>query len=602
MAGNPDMGQHDASYLAHPNTISAQLSSSNVTFNVHKKLLEYDLVSKVRSDSLSREEVGGLIQESEKESRKYDCEIGRLETELERLKTEIERLESILVALRKGQEELDTATEEFRTALCPCPIRKLPTELLSEIFRLAFPNRYPNRVRSDGPSHFKPLILARTCTHWRSIAFGTPSLWSEIRISVSFDYEDDDPRIIACERTITFVLERSRDHPLSLVIHIYHSSLYDYDDPPLLRAMGRLIMESRRWHSMKLRVDLSSLAFNFWGLTLDLPNLCSFALHVRDCERSSIPLCLAAFQNAPMLRKFDLEAESVLDDRIRVVLPWHQLGTIKCPFSPAFSPAMLISYCTNLKSAHLFQNNDGPEGNQSPIPEPLTTSINTLVLEVGSGQFARSEFCRDIERYLRQLQFNSLRSLDIRSRRLNTAFTHIGSFIKLVSEYRSLTSLRLCNVAFCNVNSRSCVDEGTLELLKNLTSLESLEIVERKHEWAKDCILQDLFVQALTVSRVGNHLQQGTPILPVLQHLILEAQGKSLKDRSLVDLVCSRWCPLTSERGADTPVQPGSVTSLSSVRFVLTKRRCDAEVFQPLVDMAAAGLNVTVIDSVGRVV
>jgi hypothetical protein len=52
----------------------------------------------------------------------------------------------------------------------------------------------------------------------------------------------------------------------------------------------------------------------------------------------------------------------------------------------------------------------------------------------------------------------------------------------------------------------------------------------------------------------------------------------------------------------DTPVESSSVTSLSSVRFVLTKRRCEAEVFQPLVDMAAAGLNVTVIDSFGRVV
>jgi hypothetical protein len=206
---------------------------------------------------------------------------------------------------------------------------------------------------------------------------------------------------------------------------------------------------------------------------------------------------------------------------------------------------------------------------------------------------------------LEQLQLDSLRSLVINFNFSVNSLVYFDSLIKLVSEYKSLTKLRLCNVAFDNGSHekyRSTADKGTLELLKNLTSLESLEVVEGNSEPVDDRILRDLFVQSLTVSRVENYHQQGTPVLPVLQHLILEARGEYLKDKSLVDLVCSRWWPLTFDPGVDMPAEPGSVTSLSSVRFVLTKRRCDAEAFQPLVDIAAAGLNVAVIDSFGKVV
>ena len=48
------------------------------------------------------------------------------------------------------------------------------------------------------------------------------------------------------------------------------------------------------------------------------------------------------------------------------------------------------------------------------------------------------------------------------------------------------------------------MDDGTLELFKNLTSLEYLEIVEGRSK-ATDRILRDVFVHALpTASRDGN--------------------------------------------------------------------------------------------------
>jgi hypothetical protein len=59
---------------------------------------------------------------------------------------------------------------------------------------------------------------------------------------------------------------------------------------------------------------------------------------------------------------------------------------------------------------------------------------------------------------------------------------------------------------------------------------------------------------------------------------------------------------LTSDTDMGVPMESDSVTFLSSVRLVLTKRGCDAKAAQLLADMVVAGLKVTVIDSFRRLV
>jgi hypothetical protein len=589
MARNPAMTQHDDASYSQTN-VSTQLSSLNISFNALEKLLEYDIASKPPgSGSFSHEEVSSLIRESEKESRECDREIESLERKIERLK-------SVILALENRKEKLDSLSKQFRAVLCPSPIQKLPAELLSEIFKLVFPltHPYPCVVDTEYSSHIEPLVLARTCSHWRSVIYDTPSLWSGIQITLSSVRDDDDPNMIACDRAVAFILERSKDHPLSLTIDRNDENLYDNNDQPLPRTMDRLVRESWRWHSVRLWLCDAFYAFRFWGLTLDLPNLSSFALKVHHSVREEIHLCLMAFRNAPLLRIFNLEGE--IDDSIHVVLPWHQLEAIECS-SCQGSMARLISSCPRLKSVHVTHYSD--YGVTSPVHVPLTTSIDTLILSWASG----FEFCSRLERCLRQFQFNALRSLDIYSEP-GRVTSHFESFIKLLSQYKSLTSLRLRNVGFSNKNPSGTgfKDEGTLRLVQALASLESLEIIEQCSKGDKN-ILRDSFVQALIVSAVGERRgQQGTPALPVLQRLTLETQGRYITDRFLVDLVRSRWKPFASDPGGDLLVNPDSVTSLSCVRFVLTRRRCDARVFQPLVDMAADGLKVTVIDFFGRVV
>jgi hypothetical protein len=198
--------------------------------------------------------------------------------------------------------------------------------------------------------------------------------------------------------------------------------------------MERLIRESWRWHSVQFWMWSAPPAFNLWRLTLDLPNLSSLALKVHDVGGWVIPMCLDAFRNAPMLRKFVLEDESILTKRIRILLPWHQLETIECPFSPDYSPARLISSCPSLKSAHLTYSAEcltvNPSSNAGVIYEPLTTSLDTLVLECWHSV---DRFCSRLERCLSQLQLDSLRSLEIYSRYPSSFLAHSESFINLVS-------------------------------------------------------------------------------------------------------------------------------------------------------------------------
>jgi hypothetical protein len=322
--------------------------------------------------------------------------------------------------------------------------------------------------------------------------------------------------MIPCERAVAFVLERSKNHPISLIID-WHD-----DDPSLPRAMERLIRESCRWHSVELWLPPTSSAFNFWGLTLDLPNLCSFGLTIWKSETSfGGPLCLAAFQNAPMLRHLDVRDGIIFGTP--VLLPWHQLETIICPCSWYYCPATLISSCTNLKSAHILYNRDVTlRWNSIPAP----TSISTLVFGSALSDVSDETFWACVLTCLVELQLNSLRSLVINFDFSVYCYEHFNRTIELVGKYKSLTKLRLCHADVSHKSRGSTVYRGILELLKNLTSLESLEIDEGNSE-PDDGVLRDLFVQALTVSRFENHRQQDTPILPVLQHLILEAGGST---------------------------------------------------------------------------
>jgi hypothetical protein len=85
------------------------------------------------------------------------------------------------------------------------PFDKLPTELLVEIFHRARANSVSAACTAKYPHS---ATLAQVCRHWRNVALGAPTLWTDIRI-VQYDTEET-------REAARVYLERSKTCPIFL--------------------------------------------------------------------------------------------------------------------------------------------------------------------------------------------------------------------------------------------------------------------------------------------------------------------------------------------------------------------------------------------------
>ncbi|KAF8870648.1 hypothetical protein BD779DRAFT_1454985, partial [Infundibulicybe gibba] len=85
---------------------------------------------------------------------------------------EIHQATNLLHRLTQERSELSSLAENHKSLIAP--IRKLPPEILAEIFIESLPNS-PQGWRAD-PWH-RPLLVAQINRRWRRIALTTPKLW-----------------------------------------------------------------------------------------------------------------------------------------------------------------------------------------------------------------------------------------------------------------------------------------------------------------------------------------------------------------------------------------------------------------------------------------
>ncbi|KAF5339665.1 hypothetical protein D9758_015597 [Tetrapyrgos nigripes] len=124
-----------------------------------------------------------------------DEDIKELQQKLDRLKHKRHTVETYL-RLRDSQR---------------APIRKLPAEILAEIFHL-FCNE--EGLAFTGTKKLpQPLILSAVCLGWRTVAFANPRLWSKVDVDLFFVAKPSYTEVIRASVT------RSRRLPLYLNIH-----------------------------------------------------------------------------------------------------------------------------------------------------------------------------------------------------------------------------------------------------------------------------------------------------------------------------------------------------------------------------------------------
>ncbi|KAI5828932.1 hypothetical protein K523DRAFT_243374 [Schizophyllum commune Tattone D] len=154
-------------------------------------------------------------------------EIGILWNRLEYLKEETERWEEI----RQCQ------------AAYLAPIRRLPVEVLSEIFKICCGNGSAIDITKRS---CPPLVLSSVCKIWRDVMHGTPGIWADFLIPESSSHPVLHLPSQILNRLDLFLLN-SGNLPLR-----HHRVQYFAPDGilPANGALGRLLPHSHRWRDM----------------------------------------------------------------------------------------------------------------------------------------------------------------------------------------------------------------------------------------------------------------------------------------------------------------------------------------------------------------
>ncbi|KAK0434293.1 hypothetical protein EV421DRAFT_1840491 [Armillaria borealis] len=171
------------------------------------------------------------------------------------------------------------------------PIRRLPVEILLEIFSLLSPERPPSDRESSytlpsRPSNTleMPWVLSHVSGFWRASSLASPSLWTHIYIASKYVKHE--------QFLVHAALSRSQDSPLHLCIHI------DLDDSEREEiVMGILSLAAPRCISLRLDIPAPLLM----GLSCPFPRLQQLELHV-DTHSIDLPTSVEVFMKSTQLQ------------------------------------------------------------------------------------------------------------------------------------------------------------------------------------------------------------------------------------------------------------------------------------------------------------
>lgn len=202
------------------------------------------------------------------------------------------------------------------------PIRKLPLEILINIFELACSSHVGLNSLSRNRRGVVPvatLVLSHICSRWRNLVVSVPALWS------CFEFDYTQLGHLDSESLIHLFLERSRSHILDFALHVSDQSSLNCHKSDFFS-----IQNCARWRSVV--IDGPALSLNS---SENQHSMRGFSTNPRCSSRRTqsalldtvLPLLFASQRTFPELR--DLQVSSIESSPLSTM---RFLG-----FSPSFS-------------------------------------------------------------------------------------------------------------------------------------------------------------------------------------------------------------------------------------------------------------------------
>ncbi|KAJ7644641.1 hypothetical protein FB45DRAFT_298343 [Roridomyces roridus] len=429
---------------------------------------------------------------------------------------------------------------ELISALTPliAPIRKLPVELLTEIFLLAV-----DSTTEDWLTH--ALLVSQVCAHWRRVACATPQLWNgEIPLDLTKERSD------VCLATTKTVFERSA--PLSIPILLYDELA---EASPLAEYIYSL---APRWKSLCWAGSSSRL--------LALPAGALGSLEKVDLGTTDLPSSspIDVFLGAQRLNNVCSYIQSTTFFR----MPWWQVITLSLMEDGGPTPAQrfldILLQCSSVVDvffSRMMPWGEAPASSASIIPLPRLQNL-TLIFGPHPDQNITPFFTRLALPALTSLTIHSStgtswssadftqfqrRSPKVQALALEAARLTTESALALLTEYRHLTDIDL---QFCFRRSEPLDLSSVLNWLryKDIASpvpqLRRLSIVDRWIDRLDEAICEGMILsrwwtdpqlvpqnrarlESLTIS--GSRSKLSAPFLAKMEQLRAEGLEVTLK-------------------------------------------------------------------------
>jgi F-box-like len=119
------------------------------------------------------------------------------------------------------------------------PVRRLPSELLGEIFCYCLPQNY-----DEEGAHKAVMLPSHVCKHWRDVALSTPTLWTNIVLRVTDETFESQAALV------TAWFSRSGDLPLSFTLEGQEN---------VLPILAFLLQYCSRWQHINFTVPSNTL-------------------------------------------------------------------------------------------------------------------------------------------------------------------------------------------------------------------------------------------------------------------------------------------------------------------------------------------------------
>ncbi|KAJ7466184.1 hypothetical protein B0H11DRAFT_2048764 [Mycena galericulata] len=454
--------------------------------------------------------------------------------DLARIEESILKVSLILSELQFQKRQRTKSLTALRRILSP--IRRLPNELLTEIFLFCRANSTRSTV-SILDVREAPMLLSHVAAHWRTVSIGTPMLWDTPCFRESIV---SHPKAIYMRS----ILQRSRHLPTSLAFETFGDSgpraiAGNTDCFQFFTDLGDRVQHislDLPWRDVMEHIK------NPPGCPL-FPILASLKVTLEDDGLEDWPAILDSFRRAPGLRSLTLNASS---SPFTPTFPWVQLTSLTM-FIPIDETTvyLVLRQCLQLKTCVLFEMSYTGDTQDS---QPLCT-LDAL------RSFSFSPWEADSGKLLEFFSFPKLESLSL-SHCVNMPAT-------VLLDLRARSHFKLQDLTLCNL---PLTTEELLEVLRHLLTLQTLVLGN-----SATYIVDDL-LRAFTYSQ--SHVQ--SLLLPRLTTLTIRHESMFLTGSVVADMVES-LARHAGDEGAPFP-------SIHSVKFYL-----DGPKFTPAVESRLAG-------------